>query len=675
MVVKVSKVDISRLRPNDLAVLSEELICGSNGTLEVVCNGAKEFILLRSVLKCFGNYDCYNVRKTYLDVKSKMPDAIRFDTDLPYSILDDGFQGDPQPLYVESKDILLIADQLIDHEGFVEVICKDELSDLTRVLLRNILKRFGPQYEIIDEYNAEDEFAGSIAFLTNLPFDELAELSYYSEIPVKYLIENGEGIIPEGSTSVVRHGFAIDTEEGVEDNPDLKIVKIPGSVRDIGDCAFCQCIELKEIVIPEGVTRIGDSSFFGCSNIKRIYIPSTVTLIEETAFGSCGSLIEIVVSEDNPVYDSRNNCNAIIESVSNTLICGCGGTVIPDTVTSIGSRAFFGAESLSAIKVPSSVTEIGEAAFELCDNLINVELPDSITCIKNSTFSFCESLTKIRIPDCVTTIEESSFYACRSLITVDFGKAVDRINFGAFRKCSSLVEIRFPDSLTTIENSVFEGCTSLTEIYLPASLVDIARNILSKESDIPCVFLDCSKISKITVAEGNHMYDSRSNCNAVIETATNKLLFGCRNTIIPEDVAIIGDYAFACIHGMSLLLIPESVTEIEEFAFFGNKDLTELHIPASVTKIGENAFSECKSLKKIVIPDSVEVIGDYAFSDCENLTDVIIGKSVRDIGHDPFFGCTKLKNVSLPEGLDILHTGAEIHFCNPDEDMENDLPF
>ena len=637
MVAKVSKVDISRLRPSDLVVLSEELICGSNGTLEVVCKGGKEFILLRSVLKCFGDYDCYNVRKTYLDVKSKMPDAIRFDTDLPYGIIEDEFQGDPQPLYVESKDILLIADQLIDHEGFVEVICKDELSDLTRVLLRNILKRFGPQYEIIDEYNAEDEFAGSIAFLTNLPFDELAELSYYSEIPVKYLIENGEGIIPEGSTSVVRHGFAIDTEEGVEDNPDLKIVKIPGSVRDIGDCAFCQCIELKEIVIPEGVTRIGDSSFFGCSNIKRIYIPSTVTLIEETAFGSCGSLIEIVVSEDNPVYDSRNNCNAIIESVSNTLICGCGGTVIPDTVTSIGSRAFFGAESLSVIKVPSSVTDIGEAAFESCDNLTNVELPDSITCIKNSTFSFCESLTKIRIPDYVTIIDDSSFYACRSLKTVDFGKAVDRINFGAFGKCSSLTEIRFPDSLTTIERSVFEGCTSLTEIYLPASLVDIGRNILSKESDIPCVFLDCSMISKITVAEGNPMYDSRSNCNAVIETATNKLLFGCRNTIIPEDVVIIGNYAF-----------------------FDSKDLTELHIPASVTKIGENAFGECPDLNKIIVDK-----GNPVYHSTDDWSAIVESGSQSIV-------CTTNHFVG----------NSEIHLYNPDEDKidgpettEDDLPF
>ena len=621
MVAKVSKVDISRLRPNDLDVLSEELICGSNGALEVVCNGVKEFILLRSVLQCFGNYDCYNVRKTYLDVKSKTPDAIRFDTDLPYSIIDDEFQGDSQPLYVESKDILLIADQLIDHEGFVEVICKDELSDLTRVLLRNILKRFGPQYEIIDEYNAEDEFAGGITFLTNLPFDELAELSYYSETPVKYLIKNGEGIIPEGSTSVVRHGFAIDTEEGVEDNTDLKIVKIPGSVRDIGDCAFCQCIELKEIVIPEGVTRIGDSSFFGCSNIKRIYIPSTVTLIEETAFGSCGSLIEIVVSEDNPVYDSRNNCNAIIETASNTLICGCGGTVIPDTVTSIRSRAFYGAESLSAIKVPSSVTEIGEAAFEFCDNLINVELPDSITCIKNSTFSFCESLTKIRIPDYVTTIEESCFYACRSLKTVDFGKAVERINFGAFRKCSSLTEIGFPDSLTTIERSVFEGCTSLTEIYLPASLVDIGRNILSKESDIPCVFLDCGKISKITVAEGNPMYDSRSNCNAVIETATNKLLFGCRNTIIPEDVIIIGDYAF-----------------------FGNQDLTELHIPASVTKIGENVFGGCPNLNKITVDK-----GNPVYHSTDDLGAIVeSGSQSLVCTHNHFVGNSETTEDDLP---------------------------
>ena len=177
MVAMVSKADI-RLRPNDLAVLSEELICGSNGTLGVVCKGVKEFILLRSVLKCFGNYVCYNVRKTYLDAKSKVPDAIRFETNLPYSILDDEFQGEVQPLCVESEDLLLIADQLIDHDGFVELICKDELSDLTSVLLRNILKCFGPQYEIIDEYDAEDEFAGNIALLTNLPFDELAELSY-----------------------------------------------------------------------------------------------------------------------------------------------------------------------------------------------------------------------------------------------------------------------------------------------------------------------------------------------------------------------------------------------------------------------------------------------------------------------------------------------------------------
>lgn len=311
--------------------------------------------------------------------------------------------------------------------------------------------------------------------------------------------------------------------------------------------------------------------------------------------------------------------------------------MIPDTVTSIRSRAFYGAESLSAIKVPSSVTEIGEAAFELCDNLINVELPDSITCIKNSTFSFCESLTKIRIPDYVTTIEESCFYACRSLKTVDFGKAVERINFGAFRKCSSLTEIGFPDSLTTIERSVFEGCTSLTEIYLPASLVDIGRNILSKESDIPCVFLDCSMISKITVAEGNPVYDSRSNCNAVIETATNKLLFGCRNTIIPEDVIIIGDYAF-----------------------FGSKDLKELHIPASVTKIGENAFGECPNLNKITVDKDNPVYHST----------------------DDWSAIVESGSQSLVCTTNHFVVNSEIHLYNPDEDKidgpettEDDLPF
>ena len=196
----------------------------------------------------------------------------------------------------------------------------------------------------------------------------------------RYRIENGEGIIPEGSTSIVDDGFCYDGEI-VEDNEDLKIITIPASVKEIGSRAFSQCVSLEEIIIPEGVTRIGEYAFYGCTGLKRIYIPSSVTLIENMALTGCYSLTEIVISKDNPIYDSRNNCNALIETASNKLIYGCGGTIIPDTVTSIEDGAFHGSETLKEIEIPASVKEIGMAAFGSCPALERIVLPESITSI------------------------------------------------------------------------------------------------------------------------------------------------------------------------------------------------------------------------------------------------------------------------------------------------------
>ena len=146
------------------------------------------------------------------------------------------------------------------------------------------------------------------------------------------------------------------------------------------------------------MTYIGSEAFLGCTSLKSIIIPKSVTNIEGCAFICCTSLKSIVVAEDNPRYDSRNNCNAIIETATNTLVCGCSTTIIPESVTKIEDNAFNICSSLESITIPESVEEIGECAFYSCVSLKSITLPESVTEIDESAFDDCSALTAIYVP-------------------------------------------------------------------------------------------------------------------------------------------------------------------------------------------------------------------------------------------------------------------------------------
>ena len=163
------------------------------------------------------------------------------------------------------------------------------------------------------------------------------------------------------------------------------------------------------------VTSIGEYVFRDCRNITlltSITIPEGVTSIGDNAFSGCSGLTSIIVENENPKYDSRDNCNAIIETSSNTLIVGCKATTIPEGVTSIGGSAFQGSSGLTSITIPNSVTSIGDGAFQGCSGLTSITIPNSVTSIGYMAFYGCSGLTSITIGNSVTSIGESFSADC-----------------------------------------------------------------------------------------------------------------------------------------------------------------------------------------------------------------------------------------------------------------------
>ena len=190
----------------------------------------------------------------------------------------------------------------------------------------------------------------------------------------------GELVVPKGVEHIAESAF---------NSCKAISIHISDSVTSIGCNAFRNSRSLTSITIPNSVTSIGEEALACCTRLTSVRIGNSVTSIGSAPFLGCCELTDIVVEEGNIMYDSRNNCNAIIEKSSNILVAGCKKTMIPNSVTNIGDYAFADCESLTSVRIPNSVTCIGDGAFTFCYGLTSVVIPNSVTCIGDDAFSYC----------------------------------------------------------------------------------------------------------------------------------------------------------------------------------------------------------------------------------------------------------------------------------------------
>ena len=225
--------------------------------------------------------------------------------------------------------------------------------------------------------------------------------------------ENGKGVIKFDGNITKIPAFVFSNCNS------LSSIILPNSVTEIEGQAFENCSSLTNILIPNSVTFIGTYAFSGCASLSSITIPQSVSTLGDQPLRYCKSLTNIIVMEGNPVYDSRENCNAIIETETNTLIQGCSNTVIPNNVTTIGTGAFMNIRSLINIKIPNSVTTIGNLAFYNCTSLIKVEIQSSTPpTIYSSTFYNCNREIKFYVPsESVNVYKAANYWKSLNLLT------------------------------------------------------------------------------------------------------------------------------------------------------------------------------------------------------------------------------------------------------------------
>ena len=434
------------------------------------------------------------------------------------------------------------------------------------------------------------------------------------------------------------------------------------------------------------MTSIGDEAFYNCRLLTSINIPASVTSIGDEAFYNCRSLTAIVVAEGNTVYDSRYNCNAIIEKENNSLIVGCSTTTIPDGVTSIGDYAFYGCR-LTSIILPEGVTEIGEYAFRGC-SLTSITIPKSVTTFGNYAFSDCtgELVVNCNIPYVSSSEYHKSAFYGSEFTKVTLGKDVTQIGSGAFYDCSSITSILCKSSTPPdCGYNAFNGVDTSIPVYVPYVYPYQSADVWKTFTNLRTLNLGTcgdnltwylTNEGELVISGTGAMRDYESNYD--IPWYNNKA--SITKLVIEDGVTSLGKRAFRdCSNLTSIICKAKTPPTCYTNTFTGVGKSIPLHVPEASIAAYQSAETwknftmveplilasgTCGETLTWYLTDGGELVisGTGAMTDFSNkapwnefseaIVKITIGEGVTSIGNYAFYGeFYRLISITIPESL------------------------
>ena len=479
------------------------------------------------------------------------------------------------------------------------------------------------------------------------------------EIAEKPEMEADEEAQPKEAGETVEEADAADIEADMVETEDTEvengkegylsyhIYQKPDGTQyvEITDCdaSAKEAIEIPKEIKGIAVTSIGSKAFYWCSGLTSIEIPAGVTSIGDSAFRNCSGLTSIVVEAGNTVYDSRDNCNAIIEKETNTLIQGCKKTKIPAGVTSIGDSVFEGCSGLTSIEIPAEVTSIGDSAFSGCSGLTRIEIPAGVTSIGWYAFEGCSGLTSIEIPAGVTEIGYAAFSGCSGLKDVYYTGTQEQWDniWGSGSDAS--------DVFYYYDEDLGEDISIPFTLHCNSSRPEPSQQPSAKPSAAPSVQPSAAPSATPSAAPSTSPSQQPGSTPSAVPSKTPEANVPAAGTKLKEKTG--REYKVTKSDSSkgkpSVTITKLSAKDKKAKKVTIPKTITVDNVEYQVTGIAAKAFKNSKKLQSIVIPDTITEIGAGSFEGCKNLKSVTIGKGVTSIGKNAFKNCKNLKKITV----------------------------
>ena len=425
----------------------------------------------------------------------------------------------------------------------------------------------------------------------------------------------------------------------------LTTVTIPNSVTNIGDNAFFGCSGLTSVTIPNSVTSIGLYAFSGCSGLTSVTIGNSVTSIGGNAFSGCSGLTSVTIpnSVTNIGDKAFFGCSGLT-----TLNFNADSCIFAGGYYSYSDRAFLGCDSIYTVNIGSNVKLIPSYLLFGYNRLSSITIPSSVTSIGSKAFYGCNGLTQ-------TNYTGSIAEWCNINFSSDYSNPISQ-SHNLYVNNTEVINLIIPEGVTEIKPYAFGCCTSILSVTIPNSVTSIGNraflNVRHIEYYGSATGAPWGAISMNGVIDGDFVFS-----DATKHYLTAYLGIG-GNVTIPSTVDTIGNASFYDCNGLTSVIIPNSVTSIGSRAFNQCSSLTSVTIGDSVISIGNYAFSECSGLTSVTVGNSVASIGHQAFSNCSGLTSVTIPNSVSSIGVCAFYGCSGLTSITIPTSVTSISAGA-----------------